>query len=278
MADNADATAVSGSSRSADPVLLVSDDQGVRTLTLNRAGAFNAFNSELKAQFLPALRAAAADDSVRAVVITGAGRAFCSGQDLKEHLALSAAGDPSVATTVPDFYNPMIETVIGMRKPVIAAVNGVAAGAGAALAFACDLRMAAESATFTMAFAGVGLTADSGASFTLPRLIGLGRATALMFSGERVRSAEAMRIGLVTGVVPDAELSMTTATTARALAVGATGSYGWIKASLHVGVTGDLGATLAFEEEAQRACFASADHREGMQAFIDKRAPQFQGR
>ncbi len=273
-----DHPAGSGSAAGVEPVLLVNDADGVRTLTLNRPGAFNAFDLELKSQFLPALRAAAADDSVRVVVICGNGRAFSAGQDLKEHLTLTAAGDPAVARTVPDFYNPMIEAVISMRKPVIAAVNGVAAGAGAALCFACDLRIAAESATFTMAFAGVGLSADSGASATLPRLIGLGRATQLMFSGEKVSAAEALRIGMVTAVVPDANFAATVATTAGQLAAGATASYGWIKASLQVGVTSDLSATLAFEEQAQRACFASADHHEGMQAFVEKRRPQFQGR
>lgn len=257
------------------PPLLVADDGAVRTLTLNRPQAFNAFNAELKSALLAALQDASENDAVRAVVLTGAGRAFGAGQDLKEHLARVTSGDPGLATTVSEFYNPLIELVTGMRKPVIAAVNGVAAGAGAALAFACDLRIAAESASFTMAFAQVALSADSAASYTLPRLIGRGRAMQLMLTGQRVDAAEALRIGMVGEVVPDAELAARAAEVAGALAAGPTDALGWIKASVEFGATHDLADTLAFEDRAQAACFASADHREAIEAFVEKRPPHF---
>ena len=193
----------------AAPVVLVADSVGVRTITLNRPAAFNSFNLALKGALLAALDDAATEPTVRAVVITGAGRAFCAGQDLKEHLALVSAGDPRVATTVQEFYNPLVVALTGMRKPVVAAVNGAAAGAGAGLAFACDLRIAGRSASFSMAFAGVALSADTGASFVLPRLIGHGRASRMMLLGEKVDAAEALRIGMVDDVVDDDELGAT---------------------------------------------------------------------
>lgn len=255
--------------------VLISTDDGVRTITLNRPAAFNSFDSALKAALLDAVRAAAIDDGVRAVVFTGAGRAFGAGQDLKEHLARVAVGDPGLAETVSEFYNPLIETVTTMRKPVIAAVNGVAAGAGAALAFACDLRVAAASASFSMAFGQVALSADSGASFTLPRLIGYGRALRLMLTGERVGSAEALRIGMVDEVVEDTELASHVAALARRLADGPTSAYGWIKASLAFAQSHTLAETLAFEDAAQIVCFASPDHREALDAFVAKRPAVF---
>ena len=262
----------------AEPPVLVADAGGVRTVTLNRPSSFNSFNLALKTALLEALAAAAGDPAVRAVVIIGAGRAFCAGQDLKEHLALVSAEDPRVATTVAEFYNPLVMAVTGMPKPVVAAVNGAAAGAGAGLAFACDLRIAAASATFSMAFAGVALSADTGASFVLPRLIGHGRASRMMLLGERVDAAEALRIGMVDEVVPDGALGDTVATMAATLAAGPTRAYSWIKASLQHGAQSDLASTLAFEDRAQRECFASPDHHEAITAFVEKRPPRFNGR
>jgi 2-(1,2-epoxy-1,2-dihydrophenyl)acetyl-CoA isomerase len=259
------------------PPVLVADSAGVRTVTLNRPRSFNAFNLELKSALLAALAAAAAEPSVRAVVITGAGRAFCAGQDLKEHLALISAGDPRVTATVSEFYNPLIVAITGMVKPVIAAVNGVAAGAGAGLAFACDLRIVGRAASFSMAFAGVGLSADSGASFLLPRLIGQGRASKMMLLGEKVDAEEALRIGMVDDVVADEDLAAAVSSTAARLAAGPTRAYGWIKASLHHGASTDLTSTLAFEDRAQIDCFASADHREAIRAFVEKRPAEFTG-
>ncbi|SDP42774.1 2-(1,2-epoxy-1,2-dihydrophenyl)acetyl-CoA isomerase [Nakamurella panacisegetis] len=260
------------------PPLLVDDRGGVRTLTFNRPGAFNSFDLALKDATLAGLTAAAADDSVRAVVITGAGRAFSAGQDLKEHLELVRANDSRIATTVRDFYNVAISLITSMPKPVIAAVNGTAAGAGAAFAYACDLRIAAEPASFSMAFAGVGLSADSGASFILPRLVGAGRASRMMLLGERVDAAEALRIGLVDEVVPSEDLMNRVNAVAQDLAQGPTRAYAWIKASLHHAWTSDLASALEFENGAQSDLFASADHHEAIAAFVAKRPPRFQGR
>jgi 2-(1,2-epoxy-1,2-dihydrophenyl)acetyl-CoA isomerase len=266
--------AADGRQALADPVV-VRTDGAVRTLTLNRPAALNSFDAEMKDALLSALSAAATDETVRALVITGAGAAFCAGQDLKEHLARVQAGDPGVADTVTEFYNPLIRSIWQMYKPVIAAVGGVAAGAGAALAFACDLRIAAASASFSMAFAQVALSADSGASFTLPRLIGRGRAMHLMVTGRKVPADEALRIGMVDEVVDDAAFAERVAAVSAALADGPAGALGWLKASVRFGDTHSLDETLEFENTAQAACFGSADHREALDAFVAKRRPIF---
>lgn len=276
IGQNTDMTipAAEGRQASLDPVVVRTDD-AVRIITLNRPDALNSFDSAMKSALLAALAAAAADDAVRALVITGAGRAFCAGQDLKEHLGRVQRADPGVAGTVSEFYNPMIRAVWSMDKPVIAAVGGVAAGAGAALAFACDLRIAAASASFSMAFAQVALSADSGASFTLPRLVGRGRALSLMLTGRKVRANEALEIGLVDEVVDDAAFARRVAEVAATLADGPTAALGWIKASVRFGDTHSLDEALDFENAAQAACFTSADHREALDAFVAKRRPNF---
>jgi len=257
------------------PVRVDASDAGVLTITLNRPAAFNAFDAPMKSLLLHAVTRAADDDAVRVVVLTGAGRAFCAGQDLKEHLRRVQADDPAIADTVSGFYNPLVTAVTEMRKPVIAAVNGVAAGAGAALAFACDLRIAAASASFSMAFAGVALSADTGASYTLPRLVGTGRAMRMMLLGEKVGAAEALRIGLVDEVVDDEAFADRVAALASDLAAGPTSAYGWIKASVAHAARTDLAGALTFEDRAQAACFASPDHREALDAFVGKRRPSF---
>ncbi len=263
------------SDNTAQPPILIHAEDGVRTITLNRPAAFNSFNQQMKSALLEAVAEAAADPAVRVLVLTGAGRAFCAGQDLKEHLARVQANDPAVADTVTAFYNPLVTALTEMRKPVLAAVNGVAAGAGAALAFACDLRIAAASASFSLAFAGVALSADTGASYTLPRLVGQGRAMRMMLLGEKVGAAEALRIGMVDEVVEDAAFSGRVTRLAAQLAAGPTAAYGWIKASVAHAADTDLAGTLAFEDRAQAACFTSADHREALDAFVGKRPPRF---
>jgi len=257
--------------------VLISDRGGVRTVTLNRPAAYNSFNTELKSALLAALAAAAAQESVRAVVITGSGRAFSAGQDLKEHLALVTTRDERLATTVSEFYNPLVLAITGMAKPVIAAVNGPAAGAGAGLSFACDLRIAARSASFSMAFAGVALSADTGASYLLPRLIGHGRASRMMLLGDKVDATEGLEIGLVDIVVDDTELTEAAAGLAASLAAGPALALSKIKASLQYAASTDLPGALAFEDRAQAACFASPDHLEAIQAFVEKRPPQYIG-
>lgn len=271
------ADATGGKADSPELPVLTTTESAVRTITLNRPGAFNAFNFALKDALLSAIADAADDPAVRAVVITGTGRAFCAGQDLKEHLAMVLANDPRVGETVQGFYNPLATAIATMRKPVIAAVNGSAAGAGAALAYVCDLRIAARSASFRTSFAGVALSADSGLSATLPRLVGSGRAKRMLLLDEKMTAEEALAIGMVDQLVEDGELASTAAALAARLAAGPTAAYGWIKASVHHAATADLASTLAFEDSAQAACFAGSDHREAIMAFVEKRAPKFTG-
>lgn len=257
--------------------LLVDDRDGVRTLTLNRPEAFNSLTVELKELLLAALRDAAASSEVRTVVLTGAGKAFCAGQDLKEHVAVLRSEDPAVFRTVAEHYNPIVRLLTGMPKPVIAAVNGMAAGAGASFAYACDLRVAGESAKFLMAFATIGLTADSGASWTLPRLVGYGRAMEMMLLAKPVTAAEALSLGMVTSVVPDAEVPSAAHELAARMAAGPTTGYGKIKETLLTGATADLEGAMASEEAGQALLGATADHREAVDAFVAKRTPTFTG-
>lgn len=261
-----------------EAVLLIEDADAVRTLTLNRPAAYNSLTGQLKEDLLAALQAAAADDSVRAVVLTGAGKAFCSGQDLKEHAALLASGDPAPLRTVDKHYNPITVAIAEMPKPVIAAVNGMAAGAGASFAYAADLRVAAESAKFLMAFANVGLSADSGGSWTLPRLIGYGRAMEMMLLAKPVDAARALEIGMVTQVVPDGDVLSTAQALAGRLAAGPTTAYARIKRSLLTAAGADLATALAEESVGQAAVGATADHREAVEAFIAKRPAAFTGK
>ena len=258
-------------------VLLTQDTEGVRLLTLNRPESFNSLNVELKQALIAALREAAADDAVRAVVITGAGRAFCAGQDLKEHVALLQADDPAPLRTVEEHYNPMIRAVATMPKPVIAAVNGTAAGAGASLAYACDLRIASADAKFLMAFANVGLSADSGASWTLPRLIGYGRAMEMLLLAEPVEAEEAKRIGMVNRVVPAGQAAVAAAELAGRMAAGPTSAYARIKETVLAAAAEGLDEALAVEAGAQAEAGRTTDHREAVAAFTEKRTPNFTG-
>jgi len=261
-----------------EPVLQITDDGGVRTLTLNRPAAYNSLTIELKDQLLAALHAAAADPSVRAVVLTGAGKAFCAGQDLKEHVALLAAGDPAPLRTVDEHYNPITLAIARMPKPVIAAVNGMAAGAGASFAYAADLRIAGRSAKFLMAFANIGLSADSGGSWTLPRLIGYGRAMEMMLLATPVDAERALAIGMVNQVVPDEEVVKTAHELAGRMAAGPTTAYARIKAAMLVAAGTDLDGALAEESAGQAAAGATQDHKAAVEAFVAKQSPTFIGR
>jgi 2-(1,2-epoxy-1,2-dihydrophenyl)acetyl-CoA isomerase len=248
----------------------------VATITFNRPDAMNALDTPTKEALLAALREAAADPSVRAVVLTGTGRAFCVGQDLKEHVAKLASGEPPLST-VRDHYNPITLAIAEMPKPTIAALNGVAAGAGAAFAFACDLRIAADTAAFTLAFAQIGLSADSGASWTLPRLVGTAKAIELLFNPQKIGVREAAGLGLVNEIVPADELAEHVAALAARLAAGPTVSYAALKASVQYGASHSLAETLEFEDAMQTRCGATADHREAVDAFLAKRPAEFKG-
>jgi 2-(1,2-epoxy-1,2-dihydrophenyl)acetyl-CoA isomerase len=252
-------------------------DGAITTITINRPAARNALTNEVKAGLLDALGQAAADSEVRAVILTGAGTAFCAGQDLREHADLDAAG-ANPLSTVREHYNPIILAIAGMPKPVVAALPGVAAGAGAALALACDFRIAARRASLLMAFARVGLTADSGASWTLPRLVGPARAAELLMLAEPVDAVRALDLGLLTSVVNDEELPAAAAALARRLADGPTLAYAAIKESLAYAASHGLADTLAREADWQERLGQTRDHRAATQAFLNKQQPEYEGR
>ena len=336
-------------------------DGAVATITLNRPQARNALTAELKTELLRALRQAASSPQVRAVLITGAGQAFCAGQDLREHAELLEAagsrdaaapvagnapagvssagarpagapaaggppagappagapaaqaplggasavgpppageqplageqlaagkppapggpsGAPAALDTVREHYNPLVMAIVSMPKPVIAAVNGVAAGAGAGLAFACDIRIAARGASFLMAFARVGLAADTGVSWTLPRLAGAGRAAELLMLAEPIRAPRALELGLVSQVVEDEDLPVTAGALAARLAAGPTAAYAGIKEQLNYAAGHGLAEALEMEAEVQGALGRTVDHQAATLAFTRKQEPRFLGR
>jgi 2-(1,2-epoxy-1,2-dihydrophenyl)acetyl-CoA isomerase len=252
---------------------------GVATVTLNRPGAMNALNTELKVALRDTLAAAAEDDAVRAVLLTGSGRAFCVGQDLAEH-AQNLEGDlDAVWSTVPEHYTPIATALATMPKPVVAAVNGVAAGAGAAFAFACDFRVVADTASFTMAFSAVGLSADSGSSWTLPRIVGMAKAKELLLlSTSKVTADEALELGLATEVVPADEVAGRTRQLAVRLAAGPTVAYGAIRRSLAYSSGHDIDASLDFERQMMELTGSTEDHRNAVASFLAKDRPTFEGR
>lgn len=259
-------------------VLLVDRADGVATVTFNRPESMNSLSVELKEALVDAIDDLADDATVRAVVLTGAGRAFCVGQDLREHDALLTTGDPAPLHTVVEHYNPIVTGIVAMPKPVIAAVNGMAAGAGAGFAFAADFRIASQHGAFLLAFANVGLSLDSGASWTLPRLVGHARATALALLADPVAAEAALEMGLVNAVVePDALLPAAHELAAR-LAAGPTAAYAAIKESLAYAASSTLVDALAREAELQGRAGASVDHRTAVAAFLSKQQPTFTGR
>jgi 2-(1,2-epoxy-1,2-dihydrophenyl)acetyl-CoA isomerase len=255
--------------------LRVEVDGPVATLTLDRPAALNALTVPVKVALREALESLAVDRSVRAVILTGAGRAFCAGQDLAEREQPDAA---PLEVEVRERYNPIIRALRTMGQPVIAAVNGVAAGAGASLAFASDLRIAAEEARFVLAFGRIGLVPDSGATWFLPRLVGPTKAAELALLGDQVDAAEALRLGLVSRVVPGDQLMTEARALAGRLADGAPLAMALTKTALDRSMTIDLDEALEGEAKLQGIAGASADHAEGLAAFREKRPPRFSGR
>jgi 2-(1,2-epoxy-1,2-dihydrophenyl)acetyl-CoA isomerase len=250
----------------------------IATITLNRPEGMNGLTIATKEALLEAVTAAAEDTDVRCVVLTGTGRAFCVGQDLKEHVELLKSGSTdALFTTVEKHYNPIVTAIATMPKPVIAAVNGVAAGAGASLAFACDLRIVAESAGFNLAFPGVALSCDTGASWTLPRLVGQAKAMELLYFPSTIPAAEALTLGLATKVVPDADLTAEVAAIATKLATGPTLSYASIRQSVNYSASHSFTESLAFEGTKMNLTGASDDHRRAVEAFLTKTKAQFTG-
>lgn len=265
----------------ADTVLTEVSD-GLATITINRPDAMNAMNTAAKVALRDALRSAAEDTAVRAVLLTATGRAFCVGQDLKEHVAKLAeareTGGGNALSTVQEHYNPIVRAITEMEKPVVAGVNGVAAGAGFGFALAADYRVVADTATFNTSFAGVALTADSGVSWTLPRLIGGSRAADLLFFPRSISAQDAYELGIANRVVPAADLAEEALAVARTLAQGPTVAYAALKASIAYGAGHTLAEALEKENELQTRAGASQDHTIAVEAFLAKRKPEYLGK
>lgn len=250
----------------------------VATITIDRSEAMNSLDLATKVGLLDALHRAAADEETRCVVLTGTGRAFSVGQDLKEHVRDLQDPDRQLSDTVTEHFNPMVLALTSMPKPVIASINGVAAGAGASLTFACDFRVMADTAGFNLAFANIGLSCDTGASWTLPRLVGPARAVELLMLPETIGAGDAHRLGLCHRVVPAADLEVETRRLAERLAAGPPLALASIKRALAYSRTHDLPESLAHEAQKMAFTGASEDHRSAVDAFLDKRAPTFDGR
>ncbi len=258
--------------------LRIERDGSVAVLTLDRPDVLNAFDESLTSALAAAMTEAAGDAAVRCVLLTGAGRAFSAGQDLRDRAAGLAEGtELRLGDELRRRYHPIVTTIRDMRKPVVAAVNGVAAGAGLGLALSCDIRVASESATFRAAWSKVGLVPDAASAYFLPRLVGWGRAIDIIFSGEPLASGEALRIGLATRVWPDAEFADRSHAYARDLAAGATEAYALTKEGLNSAWDRGLRDFLDVEASLQDRAGRTADYAEGVRAFLEKRAARFRG-
>jgi 2-(1,2-epoxy-1,2-dihydrophenyl)acetyl-CoA isomerase len=254
--------------------ILYAVDEGVLTITFNRPDVLNAFNRQMTGEIQDALKKAERDAAVRCVVLTGAGRAFSSGEDLKSR---QAEGTVGFGATLRERYNPIVLKMRNIEKPVIGSINGVAAGAGCSIALACDMRLASDKASLIEVFVRIGLVPDSGSSFFLPRLVGLGKALEIAFTGDAVNAEEALRIGLVNKVVPAEELEAATRELALRLAKGPTRAIGLAKRTINRALSMDFEQVLEYEVFSQEAAGATADHKEGMAAFLEKRTPNYTG-
>lgn len=247
---------------------------GIGKIVLNRPDVLNSFNREMALDMQAALDEFSNNQQIRAVYITGEGRAFCAGQDLAE--AISADG-PGLTQIVRDHYNPIIKKIRNMEKPVVCAVNGVAAGAGANIALSCDLVIASVTASFIQAFSKIGLIPDSGGTFFLPRLVGMQRATALMMLGEKVVADEAFKIGMIYKVYPDDLLQQEGLALAEKLSLMPTKGLAFTKKAINLSFFNNLEDQLDVEEQLQTAAGNTSDYKEGVNAFLEKRKPLFTG-
>lgn len=255
--------------------LKFSSANGVAEITLNRPEVYNALNDEITYELQDALKAVAKDDQVRVVVLTGEGKAFCSGQDLK-----AAAGDQkrSFKQSLHKRYNPIIRAMRNLPKPIVGRINGVAAGAGCSLALACDVIIASEEATFIEVFINIGLVPDSGSSYFLPRLIGMAKAFEMCSMGTRVKAVEAQSIGLITKAVPAGELDQIVKSYTDYFSAAPTRSIGIIKKMLNKSAASTLEDMLEYEAYCQEIAGSSHDYKEGVKAFLEKRKPEFTGK
>ena len=257
--------------------ILVALETGVLTITLNRPDKLNAFVPEMHEELRAALDKAEGAE-VRAVLLTGAGRAFCAGQDLSTRKVAPGSAPIDLAVSLGNYYNPLVRRLRELPKPVVCAVNGTAAGAGANIALACDLVIAARSASFVQAFSKIGLLPDSGGTWFLPRLVGSARAMGLALLGEKLTADDAAAWGLIWKVVDDAQLMPEASAIAKRLAQGPTKGYGLLKKALAMSAGNSLDAQLDLERDLQRQAGFSEDYREGVSAFLDKRPPTFKGK
>lgn len=255
-------------------ILLYDLKDGIATITLNRPDTYNAFNNDLSFQFIDALKKVRKDPAVRVVVLTGSGKAFCSGQDLKD----VAGKTRSLGESVEKRYNPMVRLITGIEKPFICRMNGVAAGAGASIALACDYVIASEKAKMVWAFANIGLVLDSGSSYFLPRLVGRQKAFELATLGEKVTSLQALELGLVNQVVAPEELDGAVQTIAERYAKAPTKAIGLIKRMLNRSFNSSIDDMLEMEKHGQEIAGRTEDYKEGVLAFNEKRSPVYKGK
>ncbi len=257
--------------------ILASIDEGVQTITLNRPDKLNSFNPEMHGLLRAALDEAAANPAIRCVLLTGSGRGFCAGQDLSEREMKESDTPRDLGATIEKYYNPLVKFMQALPKPIVCAVNGVAAGAGANIALACDIVLAARSASFLQAFAKIGLVPDSGGTYFLPRLVGTGRAMALAVLAEKLPAAEAERMGLIWKAIDDDKLMAEATSMCRHLATQPTRALGLMKQAIYAAGGNSLSAQLDLERDLQRKAGGSTDYREGVSAFLAKRKPVFTG-
>lgn len=257
--------------------ILFTVDAGVATLTLNRPKALNSFTTQMHSEVRTVMTQVADDTNIRCLLITGAGRGFCAGQDLSDRAVTTDGGAPDLGESVEKNYNPLIRSIMGLPKPVICAVNGVAAGAGSSIALACDIVLAARSASFIQVFCKIGLVPDSGGTWNLPRAVGLARAKGLAMLGERLSADTAEEWGLIWKCIDDEKLQEEAHKMARYLATQPTRALGRIKKLMHDSGTNTLFEQTELEKEAMQDLGQSEDYREGVAAFMEKRPAVFKG-